>query len=119
MCSVNLLPRAVAVKSFCVSQCSGGRPLAVKRVSESINSMTNKHRVGFFQEVSMMWSLRDRSGFVKLYARLSLLNGACLSGTSILEARAVPYTQWRLINMFMQYCDGIGYMHLMGLPIVM
>ena len=72
-----------------------------------------------------MWSLRDRTGFVKVYAYsmepVCLVMQYCAYGD--LEhfvygkgdlAVTAPYTKWRLINLFKQYCEGVGYMHAMG-----
>ena len=87
--------------------------------------MSDRNRNGFFQELTMMWVLRDDPHFVKVFAYsttpVCLMMQFCAYGD--LEgfirskngpARNVPYTKWRMIDLFREYCGAIGYMHRMG-----
>ena len=108
-----------------IVSCAQGRPLAIKIVAETETELGELKTNAFYQELSMMWVFRDNPHFVKVFAYsaspVCLVMQYCAYGDlrgyidgNKGPARNFPYSKWRVIYLFREYCQAIGYMHAMG-----
>ena len=47
---------------------AGGNPIVIKMTGYALETMTDRTRVSFFQELSLSWRFRDHPNFVRIYA---------------------------------------------------
>ena len=101
------------------------QPLAVKRVSESIETMDQRFSRAFWQEVGMMNRFRDNQSFCQMYGHS--MRPVCIimkfyqygDLSKFIARKSVannvfPYTKRRLMHIFYEYCKAIAYMHESG-----
>ena len=102
-----------------------GRPLAIEIVAENETSFDETRPEAFYQELRMMWVLRDNPHFVMVYgystSPVCLIMQYCAYGDlesyifgKSRPSQNIPYTKHRLVSLFNEYCTAIDYMHSMG-----
>ena len=100
-------------------------PLVVKVVGESMDSLSSSIQKSFWQEVSLIWRMRDHPNFVKMYGYatepVSILMKRYEYGNlrqfivgSSLVLNFFRYSKLTLVGLFRQLCHGITYMHSQG-----
>ena len=106
---------------------TGNQPLLVKIFNpESLGKMPECEKLAFWQELSIMWKLRDQSGFCKVFgyslnpAAVIIKFYACGDLTRFIRGCSQAngyfvYSKVRLIDLSRQICTAIAYMHANGL----
>ena len=102
---------------------SKNQPLAVKNVAEALETMDEKVRTAFFQEVSLMHRFRDHPNFIRLFAystrpvtmvmKLYELGDLVhfIAGRGATVKRGIPYTKFAMVSLMHQFASAIAHMH--------
>ena len=105
---------------------AGIHRLVIKEINSSLDSMSYRQKTAFWQELAIMYKFRDHPLFCKMYGYstqpVSLVVEFYQFGDlgSFIEGRTKSltmfrYTNWRVIDLFMQYCSAIAHMHSEGI----
>lgn len=104
---------------------AGDNPVAVKIIGDSLETLSERLRRAFFQELSLMWRFRDHPNFIKVYGYstapaaliMKLYQYGDLENFVKGKGQAFDnydYSKAQMINLMKQYCNGIAYMHSCG-----
>ena len=112
------------VSSELLRRC-GDTPIAIKIMDKSIETMKERNRDGFFQELSLLYRFQDQPNFPRLYGyttrpvaliikyyQYSDLRAYILLGEP--AAKVFPYSKFAVIHILRQLAEAIAYMHQSG-----
>ena len=106
---------------------SKNQPLVLKNVAEGLETMDEKNRTAFFQDISLMWRFRDHPNFIRLYAystrpvtmvmKYYPLGDLAhlISGRSAAIKEGVVYSKVVMVSLLCQFYKGIAHMHENGI----
>ena len=118
--------RATCLKSE-LAERSKNQPLAVKNIAEALETMQDRTRTAFFQEISLMHRFRDHPNFIRLFAystrhvtmvtKFYELGDMCdfISGLGPTVKRGIPYSKLIMVSLLRQFTAAIAHMHKSGI----
>ena len=107
-------------------QRTGYQPLVVKVVADTFGKLDERNKAAFYQELAIMWKMRDHPNFVKVYGYD--LEPTCLvmkfygygDLDSFIDGMAnvclsFTYSKRQILSLYTQCCAGIGSLHAGGI----
>ena len=111
---------------FELSERSHGEQLIVKYIAGALETIDEKTRTAFFQEIALTWRFRDHPNIVRLYGYSThpvtmvmkwyelgdLIHFVLGRGASV--ARRIPYSKLIVVSLLRQFADAIAHLHKNG-----